>query len=116
MNGRKIVEQDRYIWMQSFSGEMPPIHYLTQDMEEKTGKSLEHASLVRDRMEAKKKHMEAIQVLKRKIEARDEANKDPNEKETITIDMETYFGSMNFKKNKIYIFEDSYGRTFTHET
>lgn len=116
MNGTKIVEQDRYIWIQSYSGEMPPIHYLTQDMEEKTGKSLEHASLVRDRMEAKKRHMDAIQVLKRKIQERDEAKKDPNEKEIITIDMETYFGSMNFVKNKIYIFEDSYGRTFTHET
>ena len=77
---------------------------------------MEHQSLIRDRLEAKKKHLEAIEALQRKIEERENANKDPNEKEIVEVDMETYFNSMNFETNKIYLFRDKYGREYRHET
>lgn len=116
MKGVRIIEQDRYIWLQSYSGEQPPIHYLTQDIEERTQDTLEHSTLVRDRKEAKKLHFEAIEVLKRMIKEKELANQDPNKKEEIRVDIHQYFESMNFKENKIYIFTDEYGREIHHET
>jgi hypothetical protein len=114
--GITIVEENRYIWIQTYKGEQAPLHYLTPDIEEIPKKTMEHQSLIRDRMEAKKKHIEAIEALQKKIEERENANKDPNEKEIVEVDMETYFNSMNFQTNKIYLFRDKFGREYKHET